>query len=65
MVSISIELTEEEAERLTERARALSMRPEALAAAVVRDQLNAGDADFDKLATEILEKNRELYSRLA
>jgi hypothetical protein len=65
MVSISIELTEEEAERLMERARALSMRPEALAAAVVRDQLNAGDADFDKLATEILEKNRELYSRLA
>ena len=65
MVSISIELTEEEADRLRERARLLSMRPEALAAAAVRDQLNAGDVEFDELASEIIEKNRELYARLA
>ena len=65
MVSISIELTEEEAQRLTERARHLSVPPEALAAAAVRDQLNAEDAEFDELANEIVERNRELYSRLA
>ena len=64
MVSISIELTEDEADRLKERARLLSMPPEALAAAVVRDQLNA-DAEFDELAKEIVEKNRDLYARLA
>lgn len=61
VVRISIELTEEEAARLRAPTTLLPMRPEALAVATVRDQLNAGDAEFDEFATEIVQKNRELY----
>jgi hypothetical protein len=65
MVSISIELTDEEAARLKARASALALAPEQLAAAVLRDELNEQDERFEQLARKIAEKNRELYARLA
>jgi type II secretory pathway component PulK len=65
MVSISIELTDEEAARLKERAAALALAPEQLAAAVLRDDLNEQDEEFERLARRIVEKNRDLYARLA
>lgn len=65
MVSISIELTDDEVARLKERAAALALAPEQLAAAVLRDELNAHDEDFERLARRIIDKNSELYARLA
>lgn len=65
MVSISIELTDEEAARLRERASSLAVAPEQLAAAVVREGLNEPADDFEALARSVVDKNRELYSRLA
>jgi hypothetical protein len=65
MVSISIELTEDDAARLTARASALAIAPEQLAAAVLHDELNAEDEQFEALAQRIVDKNRELCARLA
>ena len=65
MVSISIELTDEEAARLRERASSRSVAAEQLAAAVLRDGLNEPADEFENLAERIIDKNRELYSRVA
>ena len=65
MVSISIQLTDEEAARLTERASALSLAPEQLAAAVLRGDLSDDDDEFEQQARRIVAKNRALYERLA
>lgn len=65
MVSIAIELTDEEAARLRERASAVALTPEQLAAAMVRGDLSDDDQAFEQLARRIVDKNRELYARLA
>ena len=65
MVSISIHLTDEDAAELRARAAALSLEPEALAAAVLHNELQHNDADFEALARRVIAKNRELYARLA
>ena len=65
MVSISIQLSDEDAAALRARAALLSLEPEQLAAAVLHSQLHQQDPDFDALARRIVDKNRELYSRLA
>ena len=36
-----------------------------LAEAAVRDLISRPDESFDRIATKVLEKNRELYRRLA
>ena len=65
MVSISIELTEQDAARLTARASGLAIAPEQLAAAVLHDALNAENEQLEALARRIVDKNREFYARLA
>lgn len=65
MVSISIELTEQDAARLTARASGLTIAPEQLAAAVLHDALNAENEQLEALARRIVDKNREFYARLA
>ena len=65
MTTISVELTDQEEVRLRERAEALHVTPEALAAAVLKSGLSADDPAFKKVASEILGKNRELYRRLS
>jgi hypothetical protein len=65
MVSISIQLSDEDAAALRARAELLSLEPEQLAAAVLHSQLHQQDQEFEALARRIVDKNRELYSRLA
>ncbi len=65
MVSISIELSEEDAAALRARAALLSLEPEQLAAAVLHGQLQQQDPEFEALARHVVDKNRELYARLA
>lgn len=64
MTTISVELSQQEEEHLRERAKALHVTPEALAAAVLKSGLAVDDPAFRKTAADILEKNRELYRRL-
>lgn len=65
MVSISIQLSDEDAAALRARAKELSLEPEQLAAAVLHSQLQQEDREFETLSLRVVEKNRELYARLA
>jgi hypothetical protein len=50
---------------LAEEAKRLGVRVEDLAAAAVQDLLAQPDPTFQEAASRVLEKNRELYRRLA
>jgi antitoxin FitA len=63
-MSILLELSDEQSQRLTERARELRVDPHELAKAAVNDLLSRPAEDFDRAARFVLEKNRELYRRL-
>ncbi|MBM4280760.1 MAG: hypothetical protein FJ137_08370 [Deltaproteobacteria bacterium] len=63
--SISLQLSDEDAAALRARAALLRLEPEQLAAAVLHGQRYQHDPAFEAPARRIVEKNRELYSRLA
>lgn len=60
-----IELPEPQADKLRGEAQRLGVRPEDLATAAVVDLLNREDGDFEAAASYVLQKNSELYRRLA
>ncbi|MCH7855863.1 MAG: DNA-binding protein [Gemmatimonadetes bacterium] len=60
----TIELSEAQARQLAEIARRLNVPAESLAEAAVREVVAQPKEDFDRVASRILEKNRELYERL-
>jgi len=62
---ISIEVPDDQGRQLHEVAGKLNVPAEDLVSAAVRDLLAHADADFESVATKVLEKNRELYKRLA
>jgi hypothetical protein len=64
-VVISVDLSPEQAAALVESARRLNVSPEALVSAAVRDFLTQQQVDFQAAADRVLNKNRELYKRLA
>jgi len=64
-MKISIELSQEQAERLRRAAERLGVRPEDLARAGVTDLLRRPDEDFQRAAEHVLRKNERLYERLA
>ncbi len=64
-MKLAIELTEQQARRLREGASRLGVEPEQLALAAVTDLISSEGADFDAAARRVLEKNEELYRRLA
>ena len=63
-MTISIDLSESQAEQLRTEARRLGVEPQALATAVVVDLLGRGADDFGPAAEYVIRKNRELYKRL-
>ena len=63
-MTVAIELTPQQTERLAEVARRLNIAPDQLAAAAVRDLLGQPSADFSAAAARVMEKNDELYRRL-
>lgn len=65
MTTISVELTQTEEDQLRAQAKALNVRPEDLVAALVRDGIGPQAPDFESAARRVLEKNRDLYRRLA
>jgi len=64
-MKVSVELSPSDTERLQEEASRLGVSPERLAHAAISDLLSRERDDFEKAATRVLEKNRELYRRLA
>ncbi len=67
-MSISLQLTEEQSRRLEELARNLrnlNVDPNELAQAAINDLVSRPADDFERAVGYVLEKNRELYRRLA
>lgn len=64
-MKLAIELTPPQSDRLRAEAERLGVPLEELARAVVADALATPEPDFSDAMEYVLEKNRELYRRLA
>ena len=64
-MKLAIQLSEDQRQRLAEIAARLNVPAEALAEAAVRELIAQPGHDFEAVATRLLEKNRDLYERLA
>jgi hypothetical protein len=64
-MTLTVELNEEQAERLRELAVSLQVEPGTLARAVVVHFLDRTEDDFQAAADHVLRKNHELYERLS
>ncbi|HXI25798.1 MAG TPA: hypothetical protein VNG71_18215 [Pyrinomonadaceae bacterium] len=65
MTSITIPIPEEHLLRLQELAARLKTTPEELASVGVEEILSRSDEDFERVVDYVLNKNAELYRRLA
>lgn len=64
-MKLAIEVTPEQQKRLKATADRLNIPVESLAAAAVRELVALPSAEFEAAADELLNKNQELYERLA
>lgn len=64
-MTLSLEISPEQTERLVAAARRLKVEVEELAAAALRDLLARPEPDFQDAAQHVLAKNRTLYQRLS
>jgi hypothetical protein len=64
-MKLSVEITGPIEQQLTEAAKRLNVSANELAAAAVRDLVTGTDEEFSKIAARVLEKNHEIYRRLA
>ena len=64
-MKLAIELSPAQAERLQREANRLGVAAEELARAAVADLLGILDEDFASAVKRVLQKNDELYRRLA
>ena len=64
-MTLSIHLPDDAERRLRDAAQRLNVPVDQLAAAAVRDFVTQPAGEFDETARRIVEKNRELYRRLA
>lgn len=62
---LSVDLTPTQEQQLAAIAARLNVAPEVLAAAALRDLLDRREDEFEAAAAHVLDKNRELYRRLA
>lgn len=65
MTTITITLSEVDAERLQQLATELKVSPEALVRATLNDALSRPEPSFRQAMEYVLTKNEELYRRLA
>lgn len=64
-MEIAVELTASQMEQLEVRAKSVGLPKEDLVRAVISDLLNVPDAEFSAAMDFVLDKNAELYRRLA
>ena len=65
VMKVAFDLPPAQAEKLKQEAARLGLSPDDLARAALADLLAMRDDDFRAAADRVLEKNRELYRRLA
>jgi predicted transcriptional regulator len=65
MTTITIQVSEDRYQKLGEVAELLGITPEQLVQANVEDMLAQPKEDFQQALSYVLEKNEELYKRLA
>ena len=65
MTTLTIALPEDRLQQLKERAARLRITPEELVRASIEELLTRPDEEFERALTYVLEKNSELYRRLA
>ena len=64
-MKVAFELPSAQADRLKQEAARLGVAPDELAKAALTDLLANSDSDFETAARRVLERNSELYRRLA
>ena len=64
-MTIAVELSPAQEERLRTEADRLGVPPEALARFAVEDLIDRPREDFENAAAHVLQKNKELYERLS
>ena len=64
-MTLNLELDDQQATRLQEAASRLNVSVDELAKAAINDLLAKPESDFERAAMHVLEKNVELYKRLA
>jgi UDP-N-acetylglucosamine 2-epimerase len=65
MTTITIPLPEEHLRQLQEKAARMGVAPEELARATIEELLARPETDFEQVVDYVLDKNAELYKRLA
>jgi len=65
MTTIVVRLDDLKAALLRERAAQYGLEPGELVSASIEDLLGQPEGDFDRAVKRVLEKNKELYRRLA
>lgn len=65
MSTLMIDLTEDRMRQLEEIARRFQIAPEELVRASIEELLASPDEDFQRVVDFVLNKNAELYRRLA
>jgi predicted transcriptional regulator len=65
MATITINISEEQLQKLQELAQKLGMSTEELLSASLEDLLNHPQSEFTQAASYVMRKNAELYRRLA
>jgi 16S rRNA U516 pseudouridylate synthase RsuA-like enzyme len=65
MTTVKVSVSEAKAEALRRMARRCGLGVEDLVAASIADLVARPERDFERAARRVLERNRELYRRLA
>ncbi len=65
MTTLTLQIDDAKAVALREKAKRAGLEAEQLLAASIDDLIGQPDADYDEAVHRVLEKNRELYRRLA
>ncbi len=65
MASITINLSDNQFQKLQDLARVYGIPPESLLSASIEDWLSSPKSDFTQAAEYVINKNAELYRRLA
>jgi hypothetical protein len=65
MTRIIVEIDDNKAAILEDKAKKFGLLPEQFVAASIEDLISQPEADFEEAMRKVLDKNRELYKRLA
>lgn len=65
MTKITIQIEDNKAQALREKAKRYGLDPEQFLAASVENLISQPDSDFEEASLRVLSKNKELYQRLS